>query len=253
MAELKAVIFDQDGVLADTERDGHRVAFNKAFHEFGIDIVWDADYYGTLLKVGGGKERMRYDFHRRSLKLDIDKIIPLLHKRKTEIFMDILTAGTLVPRPGILRLVKELASAGLKLAVCSTSNEKAVKSLVNKFFGSDQQEIFSLILAGDIVKKKKPDPEIYFLALQKLGLHPEESLVIEDSQIGLKAAKSAGIKCLVTVNEYTRDEDHQLADCIVSCLGDSGQDEARQLGGYPVELTSGEVSLKVLKEIVNYG
>ncbi len=253
MAELKAVIFDQDGVLADTERDGHRVAFNRAFKEFDLDIEWDENYYGSLLKVGGGKERMKYDFLKRQLDFDIEEIIPQLHKRKTEIFMEMLEHGDIIPRPGVIRLLDEIIEADLKLAVCSTSNELAVNTLMKMLLGKTRKSRFNLILAGDVVNNKKPDPEIYQLALLGLGLAPENCLVVEDSQNGLRAAKSAGIKCLVTVNRYTQNEDLTEADLRVTSLGNRGKEEAVRLGGCHIDLSSGEITLKILKEIVKHG
>lgn len=222
MPELQAVFFDQDGVIIDTERDGHRVAFNRAFEEFGYDVEWDVDTYRELLKVGGGKERMRHYLHTQGFgrpvaPKDEDTLIRDLHKRKTEIFIGLIQSGSLPLRPGIRRFMKEIMQQGLTLGICTTSTEKAANAIA---YGILSDITFDVVLAGDIVSKKKPDPEIYQLALQKTGLNPENCLVIEDSRNGLRAAKGAGMNVLVTTNGYTEDEDLSEADIIVTCLGD---------------------------------
>ncbi|MBD3287665.1 HAD-IA family hydrolase [candidate division KSB1 bacterium] len=221
---MKALIFDCDGVLVDTERDGHRIAFNRAFAKKGFDIEWDVDLYGELLKVAGGKERMRHYFNETewpSDSKDRDALIKELHKLKTDFFMHIIESGELQLRPGIARIVDEAIEAGLVLAVCSTSNERAVNLIVSKLLGEDRKKHFSGIFAGDVVSKKKPDPEIYNLALEKLQLKPAECVVIEDSRNGLLAAKAAGMNCLITTNGYTENEDFTEADLIVRELGDA--------------------------------
>ena len=221
--QLKALIFDCDGVLADTERDGHRVAFNKAFAQKGYGIEWSAPLYGELLKVAGGKERMRHYFQENGWPEDTadeDGLIKELHKLKTDLYMQIIESGELPLRPGVARLVDEAIAADIHLAVCSTSNERAVNLAVEKLLGRDRKAGFDLILAGDVVSKKKPDPEIYVLALERLGLQSQQCVVIEDSRNGLLAAKAAGIPCVVTTNGYTENEDFAEADLVVSELGD---------------------------------
>jgi HAD superfamily hydrolase (TIGR01509 family) len=222
--EFKALIFDCDGVLAETERDGHRVAFNKTFAAKGYDIEWDVPLYKELLKVGGGKERMRHFFESRGWPAgttDEDALIKELHKAKTDCYMRIVESGQLPLRPGVARLVDEAIAAGVKLAVCSTSNERAVNAVVETLLGPERKARFNAILAGDVVSKKKPDPEIYTLALDRLRLEPTQCVVIEDNRNGLLAAKGAGIYCVVTTNGYTEDEDFSEADLVVPELGDS--------------------------------
>ncbi len=221
--QLKALIFDCDGVLVDTERDGHRVAFNKAFAKKGYNIEWDVELYKELLKVAGGKERMRHYFDQTRWPEDVtdkDSLIKELHKLKTDLFMQIIESGELPLRPGTARLVDEAIAENVDLAVCSTANERAVNLVVEKLLGPERKAKFDLILAGDVVSKKKPDPEIYNLALQRLDLKPNECVVIEDSRNGLLAAKTAGIYCVITTNSYTKDEDFTEADVVVSELGD---------------------------------
>ena len=222
MAEIKAIIFDQDGVIIDTERDGHRVAFNKTFKEFGFDFQWDVDYYHELLQVAGGKERMRHHLHTKGFGREVkpkeeDELIKALHKRKTEVFIELIKEGALPLRPGIKRIMKEAMNRGLKVGICTTSNEKAAHAVAYEILKDVK---FDFVLAGDVVKKKKPDPEIYLLALKKGGLKAEECIVVEDSRNGLLAAKAAGMNVVVTTNHYTEKEDLREADIIVTRLGD---------------------------------
>jgi len=222
---MDALIFDCDGVLVDTERDGHRVAFNAAFEEAGLALTWSVERYGELLTTGGGKERMVRHFNEMGWPSGIDDrdaLIALLHNKKTELFTNLIEAGALPLRPGVMRLVDEALAAGLPIAVCSTSNEKSVRAIVEKLLGPTRSPKIT-IFAGDIVKAKKPDPAIYNLAADTLSLDPKKCVVIEDSHIGLTAAKSAGMKCIVTKSPYTQEEDFSIADRVVSHL-DEGVD-----------------------------
>jgi HAD superfamily hydrolase (TIGR01509 family) len=222
MAQIKAIFFDQDGVIIDTERDGHRVAFNETFKEMGFDVYWDEEYYHELLQVGGGKERMKHHLHRRGFGKEVkpeeeEALIQAMHKHKTTRFIELIESGNLPLRPGIHRLMKEGMQAGLTLGICTTSNERAAQAIA---FNILRDIHFDFVLAGDIVSKKKPDPEIYNLALSKTGLKPEECLVVEDSRNGVLAAKAAGMHVVATTNHYTEKEDLNEADLIVTCLGD---------------------------------
>jgi HAD superfamily hydrolase (TIGR01509 family) len=220
---VKALIFDCDGVLVDTERDGHRVAFNRAFERKGLSAVWSVDLYGELLRVAGGKERMRHYFDESGWPeevVDCDAFIKELHTLKTDLFMQIIEAGELPLRSGVKRLVDEALNAGITLAVCSTSNERAVTLVVEKLLGPERRSRFSAILAGDVVSRKKPDPEIYNLAKARLNLAGDECVVIEDSRNGLLAARGAGMHCLVTTSGYTEAEDFSEANRVVTELGD---------------------------------
>ncbi len=234
MAEIKAMIFDQDGVIIDTERDGHRVAFNKTFKEFGFDFEWDVNYYHELLQVAGGKERMRHHLHTKGFGREVkpeeeDELIKAMHKRKTEIFIELIKEGALPLRPGIKRIMKEAMNRGLKVGICTTSNEKAAHAVAYEILKDIK---FDFVLAGDVVKKKKPDPEIYLLGLKKGGLKAEECIVVEDSRNGLLAAKAAGMNVVVTTNYYTEKEDLREADIIVTCLGDpDGEKGKLKYGG----------------------
>ena len=222
MSEIKAIFFDQDGVVIDTEKDGHRVAFNETFKEFGYHFQWDVDKYHELLQISGGKERMRHYFHTEGVSPDMksdeeDELIKRLHKRKTEIFIELIESGQLPLRVGVKRLMKEAMDKGLIVGICTTANERAANAIAK---GMLQDIKFEFVLAGDIVSKKKPDPEIYLLALEKSGLKPEECLVIEDSRNGVLAAKEAGMYVVATTNIYTENENLREADIVVTCLGE---------------------------------
>lgn len=187
-------------------------------------MVWNESLYGELLRVAGGKERMSFYFNSRGWPPEVadrDEFIKDLHKLKTELFMRIIESGELALRPGVARLVDEAIAENLALAVCSTSNERAVNLIVERLLGQHRKAHFKTILAGDIVSRKKPDPEIYKLALEHLKLEARECVVIEDSRNGLLAARAAGMHCVVTTNGYTEEEDFSEADMVVSALGDS--------------------------------
>jgi len=223
---MKALIFDCDGVLVDTERDGHRVAFNRAFEAKGLDTRWSVQRYGELLSTAGGKERMRRDFDENGWPDDVatdnqmDALIKKLHKLKTNLFMRIIEKGDLPLRPGVARVIDEAIADGMVLAVCSTASEQSVHTVVDTLLGKQRKAKFAAILAGDVVTHKKPDPQIYNLARQRLGLDAQHCVVIEDSRNGLLAAKAAGMHCLVTTSGYTAEEDFAEADAVVPELGD---------------------------------
>lgn len=234
---MTTLIFDCDGVLADTERYGHLPAFNATFHEFGLPVEWSPEEYGRLLAIGGGKERMATLLtpafvHTVGLPTDAEGQVAELarwHKRKTAIYTDMVAEGRLPARPGIERLIGEAQDAGWRLAVCSTSAEPSVLAILDHAVGPARAARFDLVLAGDVVARKKPAPDIYELALARLGVPPASVLVVEDSRNGLLAAVGAGLRCVVTVNGYTEDEDSSEAVLVVSSLGDPGREPIRVL------------------------
>lgn len=238
MSEIKAVFFDQDGVIIDTERDGHRVAFNQTFKDFGFNFEWGVDYYHELLQVAGGKERMKHHLKTKGFGKEVnpdevDDLVQRMHKHKTAVFVDLIENGRLPLRPGIKRFMKEINDKGLVMGVCTTSNEKAANAVAKGVLADIK---FNFILAGDIVSKKKPDPEIYNLALEKSGLKPDECLVIEDSRNGVLAARAAGMNVVATTNPYTEKEDLTDAHIIVTCLGDpDGEEGSLKQGGEGLE------------------
>jgi HAD superfamily hydrolase (TIGR01509 family) len=227
---VTTLIFDCDGVLADTERYGHLPAFNATFREFGLPVQWSEEEYGRLVAIGGGKERMATlltpDLVRTAgLPTDPDGQAAELarwHRRKTAIYTEMAAEGRLPPRPGIRRIIESAQDGGWTLAVCSTSAEASVRAILEHAAGPERAGRFDLVLAGDVVPHKKPAPDIYRLALERLAVPPAAVLVIEDSRNGLLAATSAGMRCLITVNDYTRDEDASEATLVVTSLGDPG-------------------------------
>jgi HAD superfamily hydrolase (TIGR01509 family) len=223
---LLALLFDVDGTLADTERDGHRPAFNQAFRDAGLDWHWDIALYGKLLAVTGGKERMKHyiDHYRPDYRKpdNFDELVTDLHKAKTGHYATLAARGGIPMRPGVKRLLIEARASGLRLAIATTTTPENVTVLLEHSLGPGTRDWFEVIAAGDIVPAKKPAPEIYCYALQKMGLSPADCLAFEDSENGMRASLGAGLKTLVTVNDYTLDHDFTGAAVVLSDLGDPG-------------------------------
>jgi HAD superfamily hydrolase (TIGR01509 family) len=227
---VPALIFDCDGVLADTERDGHRPAFNATFAEVGVPVNWSEDEYAVKLKIGGGKERMASlltDEFVRANGLPTDaagqkELLADWHRRKTARYREMVLDGQLPARPGVRRIVEEALGAGWALAVASTSAEESVRAVLEHAVGEANAAHFA-VFAGDIAPAKKPDPSIYNIALEHLSLTPRDAIVIEDSRNGLLAAVGAELRCVVTVSSYTVEEDMSEAVLVVSSLGDPGE------------------------------
>ncbi len=225
---MTALIFDCDGVLADTERYGHLPAFNATFEEYGLGVWWDEDVYAEKLRIGGGKERMASlfadpEFVRAACIPDGEHerrdLLARWHRSKTAWFKKLVTDGKIPPRPGISRIIPAALNAGWTVAVASTSAEESVRAVLQHAVGAETAERVP-IFAGDAVSAKKPDPAIYLLTVERLGLKAANTLVVEDSRNGLMAATAAGLACLITVNGYTRDEPFDEAVLVVSELGD---------------------------------
>jgi HAD superfamily hydrolase (TIGR01509 family) len=226
MSKLKALLFDIDGTIADTERDGHRVAFNQAFADAGLDWDWDVALYGQLLTVSGGKERLRYFIEQWKPGFeqpdDLDSFIRELHRAKTRHYLALLEQGAIPLRPGVERLLKDARASGLRLAIVTTTTPENVTALLGSTLGADSIGWFDLIAAGDIVPGKKPAPDIYHYALDHLDLKATECLALEDSDNGLLSSTGAGIKTIVTVNDYTRQQNFSGAAVVVDQLGEPG-------------------------------
>ena len=223
------MFFDCDGVLGDTEQFGHLVAFNQMWREFGVPWSWSVEEYGRKLAISGGRERMRSLFGESEFLAVFeppepqearDALILKWHKRKTDLHTEIIESGRIPPRSGVKRIAEAALGADWLVGVCSTSAREAVQAMINHVMGEETASRLSLVLTSESVQAKKPAPDIYNLAATRLGASPSECLVIEDSNNGLEAAKSAGMKCLVTLSAYTRDEDFSAADLVVTCLGD---------------------------------
>ena len=226
MAKLQALLFDVDGTLADTERDGHRVAFNMAFAEAGLDWEWDEDLYGELLKVTGGKERIRHylDTCRpgETLPGDEAEYIAGLHKAKTRHYTGLLESGAIPLRPGVERLLAEAREAGLRLAIATTTTPVNVEALLTHTLGPESLQWFEVIAAGDIVPAKKPAPDIYDYTLEKMNLAADNCLAFEDSRNGILSSSQANLRTLITVNGYTRDDDFEGAVLVLDNMGEPG-------------------------------
>jgi HAD superfamily hydrolase (TIGR01509 family) len=220
-----AFIFDVDGTLADTERDGHRVAFNQAFEESGLDWYWDEETYGELLSVTGGKERMRYyvDSHNKSEQSDddLDELIKRLHALKTEKYVALLEKNAIPLRPGVKRLLDEARAEGIRLAIATTTTPENVTALLKSALGAESINWFEVIAAGDIVPSKKPAPDIYQYVLEKMHLNPEQCVAFEDSLNGIKSSLAAQLDTIVTYNGYTCNDDFTGAKMILDQLGES--------------------------------
>ncbi len=220
---LRAILFDVDGTIAETEQ-AHRSAFNQAFREFGILWHWDDELYSELLSVTGGKERIAYfvDAYDAVPKLSPGDIVAL-HARKTEIFTSEVATGAISLRPGVGRLWAAATSAGIGLGIATTTSRSNVAALLGAALGERWAESFAVIAAGDVVEQKKPAPDIYLLALERLGIDASEVIAIEDSQGGLGSSLGAGIKTLITPSSYTFAQDFSGASAVVDSLGDLGE------------------------------
>lgn len=223
MTELKALLFDVDGTLADTERDGHRVAFNRAFADAGLDWQWSELLYGELLSITGGKERIRHflETHRPGEMLS-DEEIAKLHAAKTQHYTGMLAEAAVPLRPGVRRLLEEAREAGLRLAIATTTTPANVSALIENTLGKEAMSWFEVIAAGDIVPAKKPAPDIYIYAMREMKLKPEECIAFEDSENGILSSKGAGLRTIITINGYTEEHDFDGAELVLDQLGEPG-------------------------------
>ncbi len=236
MSNLEALIFDVDGTMANTEKDGHLVAFNMAFEEAGLDWNWSVELYGRLLEVTGGKERIKFylsDFYKEERGEDfvipaavnkpLDEFVADLHAAKTRFYVQLMEQGAVPLRTGVVRLFNEARQAGLRLAIATTTTPANVTSLLTHTLGADAIDWFDVIAAGDVVPAKKPAPDIYSYALEKMNLVPQQCLVFEDSCNGLLSSKGAGLKTVITTNEYTANHDFSGAELVISDFGEPDQ------------------------------
>lgn len=223
---IKAIIFDVDGTLADTE-DGHRQSFNKAFSDSGLDWNWDVSLYDKLLKVTGGKERIKYftsDFLTGYTRPDdFDDFVKNLHALKTKYYTEMIGQGNVPLRPGIKQLIQDTHAAGITLAIATTTTPENVSALLEVGLGKNWADYFAANGCGDIVPKKKPAPDIYFWVLEKLGLQAADCIALEDSENGLRASLAAGVKTYVTTNYYTSRQNFAGAEAVFDDLSDLGK------------------------------
>ena len=206
---LRALLWDVDGTVAETERDGHRIAFNQAFEELGLPWRWNVQRYGELLLVTGGRERLLHDMSTRpdapATAAERETLVHELRRRKNLAYAALVAQGGITPRPGVCRLVDECRAAGVALAVVTTSSRSNVEALFVSIWGAGWLEVFPTVVCAEDAPVKKPDPQAYLLALQRLRLGAKHCLALEDSPAGLQAARAAGIACGITRSVYFRE------------------------------------------------
>ena len=242
---LEALIFDVDGTLAETE-ELHRQAFNETFARFGLDWSWSRELYRELLKVTGGKERMRHYVEAWQPQGGVEALsrVAELHREKTQRYTDLVAEGALKPRPGVLRLLHEARAAGVKLAIATTTSFANIEVLLKASFAPDALSWFAAIGAGDMVSAKKPAPDVYNLALKQLGCDPSTCIAFEDSENGVRSARAAGLAVVVTPSVYTNGDDFSGAAWVLSDLGEESV-PFQQLAGQ--KLSAGTVTLTDLQ------
>jgi HAD superfamily hydrolase (TIGR01509 family) len=217
---LRAVIFDVDGTLADTERDGHRVAFNEAFEAAGLDYRWGVAEYGELLTTTGGRRRIeRYLRSRKHSPAEAAALAAELHRDKTRRFAELVRARAMDARPGAAELIAQLRAEKVATAVATTGTSDWVLPLLDILFGLG---VFDVVVTGSDVTELKPDPAVYLEALARLGLHADDAVAIEDSANGIQAAQAAGLRCVAVVNSYTRDQDLSGAVAVIDDVARPG-------------------------------
>ena len=247
--KLKALIFDVDGTLANTEHDGHLKAFNETFKIFGLNWHWDSNLYSDLLSVSGGKERLAYYISHYNPKLDKNlsvNDIANMHNKKTEIFVNYVDNGEVSLRVGVERLIEEAIQSGLRLGIATTTTLKNVHALMISKLGESVLDKFEIIAAGDVVKNKKPAADIYRYVLDKMGLGSDECIAFEDSKIGFASATSAGLRTVVTLSEYTKTKNFEGALVVLDHLGDENEPFEIIKGG---PTSHSYVSVSYLKEL----
>ncbi len=247
------MIFDVDGTIADTERDGHRVAFNLAFEKLGMPDRWDVDSYGELLAVPGGRARLRQYLGGRGMGVnELDDVVPRLHELKNRFFVDLIRRGRIEARPGIVRLVDELQVSQITVGVATTGSRHWVEELLEVLLGAARVGRFGAVVTGEEASAHKPDPELHLTALDRLSCRPEAVVAVEDSALGLRSAKAAGLACLVVRNSYTAGQDFTDADLVVDELGEA--DHPAMVVADPHGLAvDGPVDLAVLRRLLAAG
>jgi HAD superfamily hydrolase (TIGR01509 family) len=234
--ELRGLLLDFDGTIAETERFGHRPAYNQAFAELGLDWEWTEALYGELLEVAGGKERLRHyiEKYRPDAAPDGDaaaRLIADIYRAKTRHFTRI--APTIPLRPGVLRLLREAQAAGVAIAIATTGSTAGVEALLGQT--PELSALVGLIAANEAVDRKKPAPDVYLWALDRLGLEAGACVAIEDSSVGLQAALAARLPTIVTVSDYTAQEDFTGASAVLTDLGERNQPARVLRGATPAE------------------
>ena len=226
-----AVLFDVDGTLAETERDGHRPAFNRAFAEHGVGVHWDADYYARLRAVTGGRQRIAADLRARGHAADAaERIAERVHRTKTTLFAEHARSGSIPARPGVRTLVADLRRHGVRIGVVTTGRREWAEPLVGHLIGDVAQEI-DVAVYGDDVTALKPDPRCYRLALRRLGMPASCVVAVEDSAAGLRAALGAGLVTVVVRSGPTAGHDVGGAALVRESFDGDPALDAELLGG----------------------
>lgn len=220
---LKALIFDVDGTIADTE-DVHRQAFNAAFAEMELSWNWDAPGYVELLKISSGPERLTRFIE--GLKIDPEEKrrllaqVPAIHRVKTRLYHEMISAGHAPVRAGIVRLIQEARAAGLQVAAAATSSTSNIEALVSSSLGREALGWFAVIASVDQVPNRKPAPDLYQRVASQLRVSPQECVVFEDSTNGVRAARAAGMVVVATPSRWTATQDFSSAHMSLYSLGD---------------------------------
>jgi beta-phosphoglucomutase-like phosphatase (HAD superfamily) len=235
MSELQAVLLDVDGTLSETERHGHLVAVNQAFSAVGLDWQWSAELYGELLKVTGSTERINhfvatYQPQYRHINEDLDELIAEIVKHKNANYKRIAESGEIPLRPGVERVLREIHDSDVRMGIATTTTPQNVDALLLGNIGGDVLDWFEVIAAGNMVPDKKPAPDIYTYALEKMNLQPANCLAIEDSENGVRSALAAGLPVLVIESEYSTGHDLSGAKLIVDQWG-TAQSPMKVLSG----------------------
>lgn len=226
---LQALLFDVDGTLADTEGQGHRPAYNLAFEALGLDWRWHSKLYRELLTVSGGRERVAHYLdayapplgdHADEIRQDKAAWVNALHRLKTSFFRERLRTGNVPLRPGVARLMAAAAERGIPCALVTNASRPSLALMTEHLLTPGQLDAITVMLCGDDVAAKKPAPDLYRLALSRLGLGPEGCVAIEDAAAGLRAAVAAGVTAVAAVNDDTREQDFAGAALVVDHLGE---------------------------------
>lgn len=254
---LRAILFDVDGTLADTEALGHRPAYNRAFRELGLQFRWGPKLYRKLLRQPGGRERLKHFFqeyrpplgeHDAEARANLDAWVSRVHELKSQYFKRYMRNGRIPLRAGIARIMREAREAGLQLAIVTNASRQTLKPVLRYSMGPQLAAEIAVVASGEEVRHKKPAPDLYRLAMSRLGVRPEECIALEDSEMGLKAAVAAGLPAVVTLNADTLAQDFSSASLVVSSLGEPGAPTRiirGQLTGPPW------VTLETLRQIVD--
>ena len=255
---LQAILFDMDGTLADTERLGHRPAYNSAFRKMGLGWYWSPKLYRKLLQQPGGRERLQHYLkryrpdlgsHAARVKADARAWVDEVHHLKSEQFSNLVRDGSVPLRPGVARLIHEARARGVRVALVTNASRASLLPLLRHTIGPELESEIDVVICGEDAPNKKPEPDLYLLALQRLGTNAAACVAVEDSAMGMAAAVAAGIRTLVTVNENTRNEDFEGASLVVDGLGEPGGHVSVLRGG----LSNGCVRLCDLEALMLLG